>query len=52
MKSLAQLFAFLVYVSGIVIANGFWSTVLAIFLPPWAWYLAVEKFLIYYQIIT
>ena len=32
-----------VWVMGVVIAKGFWSTFLAIFIPPWAWYLTVER---------
>lgn len=29
--------------AGMVLAKGFWSTVLAILFPPWALYLFVEK---------
>ena len=28
---------------GIVLAKGFWSTLIATILPPWGWYLFVEK---------
>ena len=52
MKNLVALLCFLIYVSGIIISKGILSTIIAIFFPPWAWYLAVEKFLIYYQIIA
>ena len=40
----------LMWIAGFVIASGFWST-LACFFPPWAWYLTVEKFLIFFAII-
>lgn len=51
MKYLVKLFAFLVWISGIVIANGFWSTFFAIFFPFWAWYLSAEKALMYFGVI-
>lgn len=28
---------------GVVIAKGFWSTTISIFIPPYAWYLVLEK---------
>lgn len=31
------------WIMGVVLAKGFWSTFSAIFIPPWAWYLLVEK---------
>lgn len=31
------------WIVGLVLAKGFWSTALAIFLPPWAWYLVAER---------
>lgn len=31
------------WLAGIVLAAGFWSTLFAIFVPFWAWYLAVER---------
>lgn len=47
MKQLpSYLFLFAVlfgWLSGIAIAKGFWSTLFAIFFPPYAWYLPVEK---------
>lgn len=33
------------WLAGLVLAKGFWSTVAAIFLPPWAWYLVVERWM-------
>lgn len=31
------------WVAGMVLAEGFWLTILAIILPPYAWYLVVER---------
>lgn len=31
------------WIAGIVIAKGFFSTFFAIIMPPYAWYLIVEK---------
>ncbi len=33
----------LLWIAGMVIANGFFSTLFAIFLPPWGWYLLAER---------
>lgn len=46
MRYFATLFLLAVYVSGIVIAKGFWSTLIAICIPLWSWYLVAEKILI------
>ena len=46
MKSLAQLILILTWVAGVVIAKGFWSTLIAVLVFPYAWYLVIEKFLI------
>ena len=51
MKSIAKLVAIAIWVAGIVIANGFWSTFFAIFVPLWAWYLAVEHLLVHFSVI-
>ena len=34
------------WIAGVVLANGFCSTVIAIFFPFWSFYLVVEKILI------
>jgi hypothetical protein len=31
------------WLAGIVLATGFWSTLAAVALPPWAMYLVVER---------
>jgi len=30
---------------GAVLAKGFWSTLFAVFFPPWGWYLIAERLL-------
>lgn len=34
--------ALVIWITGWILANGFWSTFFAIFFPPWAWYLTIE----------
>ncbi len=43
MKSVARVIAVILWLAGVVIANGFWSTAVALFIPLWAWYLVVER---------
>ena len=38
--------AWVVWVTGVVIAKGFWSTVFCIFFFPWSWYLVIEKVMV------
>jgi len=46
MKYIYQLAMFIIWVSGVVIAKGFWSTFFAIFTAGlWSTYLVVEKLL-------
>jgi len=42
MKALVELVFGILWVVGIVLAHGFWSTFFAIFFPLWAWYLTIE----------
>jgi hypothetical protein len=46
MKHIIQLIGVIIWIAGIVIANGFWSTFFAIFIPLWAWYLVIERVLV------
>lgn len=46
MKYIVQLIAVIIWIAGIVIANGFWSTLLAFLIPFWGWYLVIERLLI------
>jgi hypothetical protein len=48
MKSIVGIVTIPLWVFGIVLANGFWSTFFAIFFPLWAWYLSIEFFAIKY----
>lgn len=50
-STFAGLFFFAVWIAGLVIAKGFWSTLFAI-IPFYGWYLVVEKLLIHFQIIV
>lgn len=43
--ALVKLVLLSAWVVGIVLANGFWSTLFSIFIPPWALYLTAEKVL-------
>jgi len=42
MINLLKLVSFVIWVFGIVLAKGFWSTFFAVIFPLWAWYLAIE----------
>ena len=43
MKAITHLFLVVVWVVGIVLAKGFWSTLFALVFPLWAWYLLAER---------
>lgn len=45
MKSIVGFLSGCMWVSGIVLADGFWSTLFSIFIPLWAWYLTIERLL-------
>ena len=42
MHSIVSLIVFLGWLAGIALAKGFWSTLIAIIFPLWAYYLLVE----------
>ena len=45
MEIIGRIILGIAWIWGMVLANGFWSTLFAVFLPPWGWYLcAVEIF--------
>lgn len=46
MKSILSLISFVVWIAGVVLANGFWSTLIAVVIPFWAWYLVIERLII------
>ena len=37
--------------AGIAIAKGFWQVAMAVCIPPYSWYLVVEKVMLYYGMI-
>jgi len=41
----------IVWITGIVLAQGFWSTFFAVIFPFWAWYVVIRYFLIYFGIL-
>jgi hypothetical protein len=50
MKSLLELVFLLIWIAGVVVAKGFWSTLLAIIIPLWSFYLVVEQLVLKYLI--
>lgn len=44
-EKLATMVAAIPWIIGIVLAEGFWSTLFAFIIPFWAWYLTAEKYL-------
>jgi hypothetical protein len=46
MKSIISFIFFVGWIAGIVLANGFWSTTIAVIIPLWSWYLVIEQLLI------
>lgn len=38
---MSKIIAVLLWIAGIILANGFWSTLLAVILPLWAWVVVV-----------
>lgn len=51
MRNIAGVIAFLIWMCGIVIAKGFWSTFFAVCIPFWAWYLFAERILTEYNLL-
>lgn len=43
MKSIASLIMAAAWICGVVLANGFWSTLFAVTIPFWSFYLVAEK---------
>jgi hypothetical protein len=43
MKILIGILIWFSWLAGIAIAKGFWSTLFAVLVPLWAWYLVVER---------
>ena len=51
MSGIFNIIALAIWVSGIVIAQGFLSTFFAVIFPFWAWYLVAERVLTTYGLI-
>lgn len=51
MKGFAQIIATAIWITGIVIAKGFWSTLAACIVPFWSMYLCIDKAFVFYHII-
>ena len=43
MKSLVVFVAFLMWITGAVVAKGFWSTLFAFVFPFWSYYVLIEE---------
>ena len=43
MRAIASLILLATWIAGVVIAKGFWSTLIAFFIPFWAYYLVIEQ---------
>lgn len=39
------------WITGLVLAKGFWSTFFALIFPPWGWYLIIFTTLMHYGVI-
>jgi hypothetical protein len=50
-SALAALLFLVCWVVGWVLAKGFWSTLISVCLPPWGWYLIVEKIMLAYGLV-
>ena len=48
MSKLANLILLFVWIAGIVLAKGFWSTFFAIIIPFWSYYLVIERIVEHY----
>jgi hypothetical protein len=50
MKELLSFVFFCIWIAGIVIAKGFWSTFFAVLVPFWSYYLVIERIIIYFGV--
>lgn len=42
MKYVIELVLIIFWIVGIILAKGFWSTLVAVIIFPWAWYISIE----------
>jgi hypothetical protein len=47
-QSIFSFILIVMWVFGIIIAKGFWSTSIAVIIPLWSWYLVVEHLVVKY----
>ena len=48
MLHVVYLILLITWIAGVVIAKGFWSTLFALLVPFWAYYLVVEQYVVRY----
>lgn len=41
----------ILWVSGWVLSQGFWSTFFSVIFPPWAWYVTLHALFTYWKVI-
>ena len=51
LEGLIVLLIVVTWLAGIVLAKGFWSTFFSIYVPPYAWYLVVEKLMMIWGLV-
>ena len=51
MNALLRLIFIIMWICGIVIAKGFWSTFFSVLIFPYGWYLVIEKIMIFYGVV-
>jgi hypothetical protein len=51
MRDLSSLIMAIIWLVGMVIAKGFWSTFFAVIFPLYSWYLVAEHFLLKYNLL-
>jgi len=50
MKELRGFVYVCIWIAGIVIAKGFWSTFFAVLIPLWSYYLVIERIILYFGV--
>ena len=51
MTQIVSLILTIIWIIGVVIAKGFWSTFFALIFPFYSWYIVIEHFLIKYNLL-
>ena len=50
-KAISSAVIITLWLAGIAIAKGFWPGAIAVCVPPYSWYVVVEKVMLYYGMI-